>query len=209
MRIAVIADIHSNLEALEASVEDAVKYSVQKFICLGDIVGYAADPSACISRVREIADTVIAGNHDWAVTGKTNYANFNEMAKRAVEWTASEISFDDSSYLSSLKLSHYQENMLYVHASPVQPESWNYIWDIYDAIYAFERSESNITFIGHSHVPVAFSMFDGKVNYQLFPEIEIQQEKRYLINVGSVGQPRDNDPRASYVIYDIEKGSLL
>jgi len=196
VRFAIISDIHANKEALDAVI-DSIKHQLpDQIICLGDIVGYGADPNYCVDVVRQMADISIIGNHDHAALGLTSTYTFNIYAREAADWTASRLTPDNIAYLESLKLTHSQDNMLFVHSSPYKPETWGYILSDFEAEWNFEYLDEKLCFIGHSHLPDEFKdEFTGK----------------RIINVGSVGQPRDDDPRSCYYLYDslIEKGRWI
>lgn len=202
MRIAVLSDIHGNLEALEAVLADVDLAGVDLVCSLGDIVGYGPDPAACIEIVRARAAISLAGNHDAAVTGLTSLEDFNEFARWAVEWTLLQIDGGQLAYLRGLPYTYRGPDLLLVHASPIEPERWHYIHGIADVDEHFAAFAESLCFVGHSHRPGIYVIHGGHC-------IERHQEHetllpgfRYLVNAGSVGQPRDRDPRASYVIHD-------
>ena len=203
MKVAVISDIHGNWEAL-TTVEKAIeKCGVDEIWCLGDIVGYGPDPSRCIEWVREKCSIVIAGNHDWAVTGKESIEYFNPWAKEAVLKIRNMLSAEEIDYLNNLPLTYKKDNILLVHGSPLKPQEWFYIFDEWDAKAAFEATEEWIIFVGHSHIPGCFSYKGNEIKEHCFP-LKLKDTERYIINPGSVGQPRDGDPRASFGILDLK-----
>ncbi len=207
MKIGIISDIHSNMEALLAVLDDMGP--VDKVIFLGDVVGYGADPEFCIKIVREIADIMVCGNHDFACCGLTSIRYFNEFAKRAVIWTSKKLSKKDLNFLANLPLKAKYEDMLFVHSTPFEPQNWHYIFTPKDAVTSFWYFEEKICFVGHSHVPMNFSIdSSGMVHIFRDDEISFEDDKRYIVNVGSVGQPRDGDPKAAYGILDLEKKSF-
>ena len=206
MRYAVIADIHSNLAAFTAVLSDIEhKGGVDEIWCLGDIVGYGPDPCQCIELLRRYKHVCVAGNHDWASTGKVDTAYFNPFATTACKWTHQQLSQDDIEYLDNLPQTIEKEDFLLVHGSPMEP-IWEYITSIGVATRNFAYFRSLYCLAGHSHEPVIFREEDGSCVFVPFtPDIGmVLGEKRLIINPGGVGQPRDGDPRASYAIYDSE-----
>lgn len=203
MRYAILSDIHGNLEALQSVLQHLEQESVEKIICLGDIVGYGPNPNECIEIIKEKAEVILAGNHDHAPIGKVDVSYFNQYAKRAIEWTKRELKAEFRAFLSDLPLSYAFDVILFVHATPEHPEEWDYIFYIDDAIRNFEAFDEQICFIGHSHFPVIF-IKSNHSNYQISRETQliVKGNERYLINIGSVGQPRDMDPRAAYAVFD-------
>jgi diadenosine tetraphosphatase ApaH/serine/threonine PP2A family protein phosphatase len=209
MRIGILSDVHSNLEALTAVLEDAKKQNIDDYVCVGDIVGYCANPNECIDIIRDLSRNSIAGNHDFGVCSLTDITFFNDFAKRAIEWTKKVIKVDHLSFLKSLPLSCEIEDLLFVHSSPSSPDTWNYVLSMYDAKREFDFFSNQICFIGHSHQPVTFSVNSkNELGSSIENMIEISKNKRYIINAGSVGQPRDGNPKASYCIYDSKEGTV-
>jgi diadenosine tetraphosphatase ApaH/serine/threonine PP2A family protein phosphatase len=208
LRYALISDIHSNLEALVAVVDALRTEAVDKYVCLGDIVGYAANPNECVEIVRDLSDVTILGNHDSAVVGATGIEGFNPLAAKAVLWTSDTISAQNREYLNSLAASAELEGALLVHSSPSNPTMWRYIFSIDDAKMEFHHFKHDICVVGHSHQPLTFIQFRDSVIAEMRPTVEIEKGNRYIINVGSVGQPRDLDPRAAYGLYDSRQRTL-
>jgi predicted phosphodiesterase len=208
LRYGIYSDIHANLEALQAVLETFEKEKVDQYICLGDIVGYGANPSECIQLVLEYNSLVVAGNHDYAAAGKLNIDFFNPYAKEAVLWTRSRLSEEEKQFLANLDLVQKIENVLtMVHGTLNFPEMFDYIQTSYDAHLSLELMETPVCFLGHSHVPVTF--FQGPtVTFSMDEEIPINKNSKTLINVGSVGQPRDENPLASCAIYDDEASKV-
>lgn len=189
MRYAIISDIHGNLQALEVVLEDMRRNKPDRIICLGDLVGYGANPNEVIVLVREVADLVVAGNHDHAAVGMSNLWAFNQMAYRAAIWTQENLPPEHTQYLKSLPYSKQDGDLFFVHASPMFPEQWFYIFSRSDAESAMSHAPAAIAFVGHTHIPMDHQTSNGR-----------------LINVGSVGQPRDGDPRAAYTLFNSETG---
>jgi len=204
MRYAIIADIHSNLEAFTAVLEDIEKRGgVEEIWCLGDIVGYGPDPHQCIELLRQQKHVCIAGNHDWAAIGKIDTSYFNPDAADACHWTAQQLSPKDIKYLEKLPLTIERDNFTLVHGSPREP-IWEYVISTSLALIIFNFFQSPYCLVGHSHVPLIFKDEDGACSFsQFLPNIGLALGRsRLIINPGGVGQPRDGDPRASYAIYN-------
>jgi diadenosine tetraphosphatase ApaH/serine/threonine PP2A family protein phosphatase len=202
VRIAVLSDIHGNLEALEAVLADADRSGADTLYSLGDIVGYGPSPAACVELVRRRAAVSLTGNHDAAVVGLTPLDEFNEFARWAVMWTMSHLEPEQMKYLRSLPYVHRKPEFVLVHASPVEPERWHYIHGMADVDECFAAFKERLCFVGHSHRPGVYAIGEeGRVERHGAGE-RLLPGLRYLTNVGSVGQPRDRDPRASYVVYD-------
>ena len=204
MKYGIIADIHGNLEALQSVLTVLKDSGVDEYICAGDIVGYGADPKACIRSVREVCQSIVAGNHEHAVVGLLDTNYFNPNADEAVNWTREQLDEEQQAFLKSLELTAKREDFFVVHATPFSPEKWSYITSTFDAYTNFRSFEERICFVGHSHVPVVYSIeIDSpRCHYSFDTEIPIVGERRYIINVGSVGQPRDGNPFASFAVYE-------
>lgn len=207
MRYALIGDIHGNLEAFESALTSIEKEEVDQILCVGDIVGYGADPLECIELVKVKCSKVIAGNHDYAAIGLADIDYFNPFAKDALLWTSERLSEREINYLAGLKLIEREDNFIMVHASLNNPREWGYILNTFDAAINFELQVDQICFVGHSHGPVVYMKKDNFISGHRFVS-KIESGCQYIVNVGSVGQPRDGDYRASYVIYDLELQTL-
>ena len=203
MRFAIISDIHSNLEAFEAVLADARDNKCTDFVCLGDIVGYNANPHECVARVRELDCPTVKGNHDEQASLVESSRDFNEMAEAAIQWTRDQLTDEDKQWLRDLKLQRQVRDFTIVHATLDMPEQWGYVFNSLDAAASFTYQQTAVCFFGHTHVPMAFIRDEG-VQRQQIDKLRIDSGKKYFINVGSVGQPRDGDWRAAYCIYDIE-----
>lgn len=203
MRYAIISDIHANVEALTATLRDMEATKVDHLICLGDFVGYGPEPNEVIEMLQPRLRCAVAGNHDFAALGWTDTTYFNPHALAAILWTKNSLTATSKEYLSKLPLSLVDHNMTLVHATPREPGEWHYLFTLDDAQENFSYFQTSLCFIGHSHYPlIAVQSDGGKVNAHTNAFQAITHRCRYLINVGSVGQPRDGNPQASYVIYD-------
>jgi diadenosine tetraphosphatase ApaH/serine/threonine PP2A family protein phosphatase len=203
VRYAILSDIHGNLEALDAVLAHAASRA-DAVLCLGDIVGYGADPVACIERVAERAEVVVAGNHEHGVAGLLDLNWFNDRARAAAEWTRRRLDDDQLAWLATRPLVGDTDDATLVHASPVRPAEWDYVVSADDGYEAFAAFATRLCFVGHSHRAGAWSVgSSGRAYEPGATEIELEQGRRYLINVGSVGQPRDGDPRAAYAVWDV------
>jgi len=202
MRYGIFSDVHSNLEAFRAVVKEMESDGAEKYICIGDIVGYGANPSECIALTKSLTDKVVCGNHDWASIGALEVSYFNDYAKKAVIWTMNRLSDDERRYLQGLHLKVEDEDFVAVHGSLDEPDEFHYILDIYGAHRTFDLLNKKICFIGHSHAPMTFVKSKETVRLSVEKRTVITDESFYIVNVGSVGQPRDGDPRACYALYD-------
>jgi diadenosine tetraphosphatase ApaH/serine/threonine PP2A family protein phosphatase len=209
MKAAIISDIHSNLEALLVVLKDIKKRRLKSIFCLGDLIGYGANPNECIELCMKESKVVVAGNHDWAAIDKTDVSTFNPVAAEAIKWTQEHITKGGIGQLKGLELSQKIGDLYLVHATPTEPERWRYLFSLEEYEKEFSNFDEQICFIGHSHIPAAIYRDDNGycdlVRDNPFP---IVAKRRYIVNVGSVGQPRDLDPRASYVIYDGNNNSI-
>ena len=207
MRYAIISDIHSNLEALNAVLEALKAESIDEYISLGDVVGYGADPMKCLDIIRELKPKfTIAGNHDRGTTGQFAIGRFNEWARDAIRWTQKAVDEEALNYLRTFNMTEEASGATFVHGSLESPEDFNYIVNIEDAYRAINIAKTDIVFVGHSHCPEAYIFGDGLNRHIRDKVIEIEEAKGYIINVGSVGQPRDRDNRASCAVYDTDRG---
>ncbi len=203
MKAAIISDIHSNLEALQAVIKDIKKRRIKRIFCLGDLVGYGANPNECIMMCTSEAKIIIAGNHDWATVEKTDVSVFNPVAAEAIQWTQKQLNKGNFGKLQRLKLTSSIEDLFLVHASPNKPEQWEYLFSLDEAKCQFEFFKTQVCFVGHTHVPsVVYQDANGYTDFISDNPFPLIEGRRYIINTGSIGQPRDLDPRASYAIYD-------
>ncbi|MDD5496318.1 MAG: metallophosphoesterase family protein [Candidatus Omnitrophica bacterium] len=209
MRYGLISDIHGNLEAFQASLEALSKLNIDKYLCIGDIVGYGADPKACIALVKSLEPVaLVSGNHEWGVLGLLDLEYFNEYAKEAILWTKVALDKGDSDYLLSFRLIYKDDGMTLVHGTLDHPEDFNYTLDINDAYISMKLMKTSLCFVGHSHVPGIFYSEGDGIKANAAPEVKIEEDRKYVVNIGSIGQPRDGDPRASYAVFDDEKKTV-
>jgi diadenosine tetraphosphatase ApaH/serine/threonine PP2A family protein phosphatase len=208
MTTAYISDIHGNLEALEAVLAEIQRRRPDRVICLGDIVGYGASPNECLNRVREKCSLVLLGNHDAAASGGPEAARFNIYARVAAEWTSKTLTRDNREYLQRLPLTSSQGSVYLVHASPACPRDWEYLLDRFDAEPQFHYFQEAVCFIGHTHQPAIYMADPGGCKSLPLSTSSLDSNRRYIVNVGSVGQPRDHDPRACFVLHDESAGGI-
>ena len=203
MRFAIFSDVHANLEALEAVLADARERNCTHFVCLGDVVGYNANPHECVERVRELDCPIVKGNHDEQATLVESSSDFNPVAERAIQWTRDHLAEEDRQWLQDLPLQKQVRDFTIVHATLDTPAQWGYVFNNLDAAASFTYQRTAVCFFGHTHVPMVFIRDEG-VRRELIDHVRIEPAKKYFINVGSVGQPRDGNWRAAYCVYDIE-----
>jgi diadenosine tetraphosphatase ApaH/serine/threonine PP2A family protein phosphatase len=207
--IAIISDIHGNLEALEAVLDDADGQGAGAVFCLGDVVGYGADPNRCMELVRAKSKVTVLGNHDVAALDLKLADNFNDVAREAIRWTNETLSRENHDVLRGLGYEHVEDGVRFVHASPDEPPAWHYILTEQEAWNAFEACPEPVCFVGHSHVPLRVFLRNGRLEVLEETVVDVVGEDRALLNVGSVGQPRDGDWRASYGLWDPASRRLL
>jgi len=230
MKYAIIADIHANLEALQAVLRDAAEQGCTHHVFLGDFVGYCADPKACLDIVRGMNAPCVKGNCDEYCATDFALDDFNPKAAKMVEWTRQQLTENDRRWLHALEYVRTVEDFTIVHATLEAPEKWEYVFDKFTAASSLSRQATQVCFFGHTHVPVAFihdpselgqvtfrtpirvdvnaSSAPSHVRGGTYSKFKIETGKKYFVNVGSVGQPRDNNPKSAYVVYDMEKGTI-
>ena len=207
MRIGIFSDVHSNLEALEAVIGAYEEESIDKYICLGDTVGYGAEPKACADMVSELASVAIVGNHDAAVAGRMDYSYYYDAARTALDLHTSMMARENLAWLRSLPYEHRELGLSFCHGSPINLEEFEYIFAVDQARELIPEFDdlAQVTFIGHSHLCKAFALSRDEVHEVVASRFGIRENYKYIISVGSVGQPRDYDPRASYTIFDTDE----
>ncbi|MFT5632460.1 MAG: putative phosphodiesterase [Rubritalea sp.] len=203
MKIALFGDIHANLEALETVLADAEAQGCDSYVCLGDVVGYNANPSECLEIIRQMGCPVVKGNHDEDAGGDHSLEMMNPIAAEALQWTRDQLTDEQRDFLARMRMVRQVEDFTIVHSTLDQPNVWNYVTNKFDAMSNFSYQFTQVCFHGHTHVPRVFVR--GSKVQDVPPEsIAIEDGMKYFINAGSVGQPRDGDWRASYCIYDME-----
>ena len=208
MKYALIADIHANLEAFEVVLEDAQKNNCTHYVCLGDVVGYNPNPRECMKIVRDMEMPCIMGNHDEYCAGDIDLSGFNPHASQAITWTRDQLSDDERDWLKRLKYLRMIANFTIVHSTLDAPKRWGYVMSKLDAAASFTYQNTGVCFFGHPHVPLAFVRDSSSGTGGKYDMLTVEKGKKYFMNVGSVGQPRDGDPRAAYVIYDLKAGII-
>lgn len=207
MRYAILSDIHGNIEALEALLERFEEIGgIDEYYCLGDIVGYGAEPDACCTRVRELCKVTLLGNHDAAVAGRMDYSYYYDAAREALDWCVDKLSPENMEWLKGLPYTHRLGHVELSHGSPFQPEEYDYIFALEQArdLIRAKPDLADVTFIGHSHLTKVFALSGDDAMDVVAPKFSLKPDMKYVITVGSVGQPRDYDPRACAGIYDTE-----
>lgn len=207
MRFGIFGDIHSNLEGLEAVIEDMLSQNVTHTVCLGDIVGYNASPAECLEKVRALGCPIVKGNHDEEASEDRDISHFNELAFVSMQYSRQQLSDEQKQFLRSLPLQRPVANFTVVHATLDGPAKWGYVFTSMEAEASFNYQRTQICFFGHTHVPHVF-IRDTKVHEFFYRKIDIKPDKRYFVNVGSVGQPRDGDWRSAYAIYDTNENTI-
>lgn len=208
MRIGIISDVHSNLEALTQALAALDRQRPDRVFCLGDVVGYGASVNECCALVRKVSEVTLLGNHDAAVSGRMDYSFYYDAARHALDWTASRIDPDHMDWLRSLPYAHRIEGVQLTHGNPVAPESYEYVFAIEQARELLPHLDAlaDVNFIGHSHLCKAFALnAAGDVTEVVATRFGLRRGYKYVISVGSVGQPRDCDNRACFVVYDTEQ----
>jgi predicted phosphodiesterase len=207
MKLGIFSDVHGNLDALEAVLDFFAAQNVTEYLCLGDMVGYGAEPEECVRVLRALRCTMIAGNHDYGVNGKTPINSFNPDAREALLWTRRHTTLIIRDFLGTLELVEVvpAHSFRLVHGSPSAPRCWDYVLDWSDVEYEFNFFSERVCLLGHSHVPFAARHEPASARPHLIENREFElltNGTKYLINVGSVGQPRDGDPRACVTVFD-------
>jgi diadenosine tetraphosphatase ApaH/serine/threonine PP2A family protein phosphatase len=203
MRTCILTDVHANLEALEACIGASESLSVDRYVCLGDTVGYGADPDACCERIRKLCEFTVLGNHDAAVAGRMDYSYYYAAARDALDWTSRQISKENRAWLQKLGYTRDEGEVLYGHASPRDPSAFEYVFALEQAEDLVIRAPrlAHLTFIGHSHLQRAFLL--GEDVRDVWEErLVIPAGQKILCSIGSCGQPRDYDPRACFGVWD-------
>ena len=211
MRYGIISDVHGNIEALNAVLKHLANENIDKYAFLGDAVGYGPNPDEVCDLLRETADYAVIGNHDAAVTGKMDYSDYYEAARHGIDWCKERLSSENLEWLNALPYTQEADGILFSHGAPVAPELFDYLFSadqVFPLIDAIEELPP-VTFIGHSHLTVAFRIKNKGVEPLLARVIECDPKAHYIITGGSVGQPRDRNPKACCGIYDTETKTFV
>ena len=201
-KFAILGDIHSNLDALNVVLDDCRAQGVTDFLCTGDVVGYNACPAECLKIVRELGCPVVMGNHDHYVSSSQNLGDFNPVAAEVIRWTRGKLSQEELDYLRGLPFVVTSMGITLVHATMDCPEAFGYVFDHLQAEANFIHQVTPLCFHGHTHCPMIYEKQIGAVYRIDAQDFRLPVGRKYFVNVGSVGQPRDGDPRAAYVLYD-------
>lgn len=205
MLYGICSDIHSNAVAFQAVLQSMKDNGVERRICLGDLVGYGVDADECVRLARENMDVCLIGNHDSVAIRYESSTGFNPYARQAIEWTQNNLSKESIDYMRTLPYIYEDDDICYVHASPLSPADWVYVTELEDALDAFDHFSGRYCFVGHTHSPVIVASRPMAIP-KILDEYEytIEDTERLLVNVGSVGQPRDRDPRSCWCLLDSE-----
>ena len=188
-------------------LEDCKQQKCTHYVCLGDVVGYGANPKECLDIIRGMNIPVVKGNHDEYIGSDDNPDGFNDAAAEAVNWTRQQLTEDDRKWLRDLKYFRLVANFSIVHATLDAPQRWGYVFEKLEAAASFTYQNTPVCFFGHTHVPVAF-VKDVGVRGGTYSRFRVELGKKYFVNVGSIGQPRDGNPKAAYVIYDLNQQTI-
>lgn len=207
MRIGIFSDVHANIEAMNAVVEAFSSERIDKYVCIGDVVGYGASPNECCDLIRKMAAFTILGNHDAAVAGRMDYSYYYDAARQALDLHARQLTAENMEWLRQLPYEVRESDLTFCHGSPINLEEFEYIFSVEQASRCLDIWDDlgMVTFIGHSHLCKSFALTRDEVFEVVATKFTIRPEHRYIISVGSVGQPRDYDNRASYTIYDTDE----
>jgi diadenosine tetraphosphatase ApaH/serine/threonine PP2A family protein phosphatase len=207
MRYGILSDVHGNLEALEVVLAHLQAQGVDGYAFLGDAVGYGANPNEVCNLLRPLVAMAVMGNHDAAVSGRMDYADYYEAARHALDWATSQLSDENHDWLKDLPFKAKNDVMEISHGAPIAPELFDYLFtaeQVVDLLDSYDELAA-VTFIGHSHLTISFELKPDQVTPIMAAEIQLKPDAKYIITVGSVGQPRDRDPRSCCGIFDTEK----
>ena len=207
IKFALLGDIHANLEALVAVLSDAREQGCTHYACVGDVVGYNANPRECLDIVRSMEMPCVKGNHDEYASTLAPVENLNPRAAVAILWTRQKLREADKRWLSDLKYVRPVASFSIVHATLDSPQHWGYVFDKLAAAASFTYQNTSVCFYGHTHLPMAF-IRDSSVHGGSYSKLRVEPGSKYFINVGSVGEPRDGNPLAAYVIYELSEGFI-
>ena len=210
MRIAIISDVHSNIEALTQVMAAIGDLRIDRLVCLGDVVGYGASPNPCCEIIRDNAEVTLLGNHDAAVSGRMDYSFYYDAARHALDWSAGQVTEANAAWLRSLPYTYRIGDVGFCHGSPIDPKAYEYIFALEQAreLAPLAADLAEVTFIGHSHLCRAFAIGNGDTSDVVAQRFGIRRGYKYIISVGSVGQPRDYDNRSCFAVYDTDARSV-
>lgn len=213
MKYAILADIHANLFALEAVLTDSRAQECTHYACAGDVVGYGRQPRECVKIVRDMGMPCVKGNHDEYCSVDTELSGFDPSAAKTVAWTRAQLSDDDRQWLRDLKHIEIVDGFTLVHSCMEEPQRWGYVFNKLDALASFQKQTTPVCFFEHTHAPLAFVREQTRSGSPLvkggtYSKFHVDAGKKYFMNPGSVGQPRDNNPKAAYAIYDLSKKTI-
>jgi predicted phosphodiesterase len=208
MKYAILSDIHANLEALKSVLADAAEQNCTHYACLGDIVGYGPNPRECLDIIRGLNCPVVMGNHDEYSTNSSELIGFNPMAAEGIKWTRNQLTEDDQTWLRSLKYTRIVDPFTIVHATLDLPEKWAYVFDKLSAAASITYQRTAICFYGHTHLPVAFIRNEKGIQGGMYSKIKIEVGRKYFINAGSIGQPRDRNTKSAYITFDLNNNLI-
>jgi len=204
VRFGIISDIHGNWEALSAVLDVLENEKIDRYLCPGDLVGYGADPNRCVEAVRRLSCLTALGNHDSVAAGREEPTYFNPHARKAIEWTREALEGENREQLKELPMKRNEGDWLLVHATPSEPEAWHYVLSEERGKKEFPHFNETVCLFGHTHYPFLLAQGPGGFKSLRGNKFRLEPDTRYLLNVGSVGQPRDGDSRAAYGVYDSE-----
>jgi predicted phosphodiesterase len=206
-KYAILGDIHANLEALVAVLNDAQKQGCVHYACVGDLVGYNANPQECVEVIRDMGVPCVKGNHDEYASTTDTLEGLNPRAAAAILWTRQQLRETDKRWLRELRYVRAVASFSIVHATLDAPQSWGYVFDKLAAAASFTYQSTAVCFYGHTHVPMAF-IRDSAVHGGTYSRFKIEPGRKYFVNVGSVGEPRDGNLLAAYTVYDLSEGTI-
>jgi diadenosine tetraphosphatase ApaH/serine/threonine PP2A family protein phosphatase len=206
MRYGFLSDVHGNLEALEVACAHLAEQRIDRTIFLGDAVGYGPNPNEVCDILRPLVDVSVIGNHDAAVCGRMDYEAYYEAARHALDWCKAQVSPRNINWLRELPYKVREDHLEFCHAAPIAPEMFDYLFGVEQVVELLDAYDelAPVTFIGHSHLTISFCIKDNEVTPIIAPQVQCDPEAKYIITVGSVGQPRDRDPRACCGVFDTE-----
>lgn len=206
MRYGILSDVHGNLEALRASLDCLAQHNIDQYVFLGDAVGYGANPNEVCDLLRKTVSVAIVGNHDAAVSGRMRYDEYYDAAREALDWCKQQLSDDNLQWLQKLPYKERHGDVEFCHGAPIVPEVFDYLFGPEQVVELLDYVEelAPVTFIGHSHLAISFRIYGAQVTPMVVPAVECDAAAKFIITAGSVGQPRDRDPRACCGIYDTD-----